>query len=72
MTPVGPCYQREWLCAPPPVYCKCLCNEAELMLLNVQDVVVDKAGKAKDVIVDKTGDAAYKVGDAAKGANRRK
>lgn len=43
------------------------------MLLHVQDVVVDKAGKAKDVIVDKTGDAAYKVGDAAKGhANRRK
>ena len=32
--------------------------------------MVDKAGKAKDVIVDKTGDAAYKVGDAAKG--RRK
>lgn len=32
-----------------------------------QDVVADKAGKAKDVIVDKSGDAAYRIGDAAKG-----
>ncbi len=44
--------------------------------MRAQDIVADKAGKAKDVIVDKSGDAAYRVGDAAKGvmdqARRRK